>query len=230
MLECMDEDFRLIQPRGVGRCVARLPPPIASGEVRLRRPRYVARSAILDQKDAPQFLVVLAKKFQFRKIVFGVIVVQEGQLHQPRMYDQEYQHVRCTVSSIVERLLLDRTGDRPADRLTLQDLEGWYLIDANNPDALFHQALRIPIAPKDLLRPFLEPGIQSGGLPVAGAMGLQINIMQQTANRGWANRANDTVLHGLTGQVHARPMRDVQALGNRLQTGQFDDLRPLHRG
>ena len=73
--------------------------------------------------------------------------------------------------SIVELLLLNRAGDRPAKGLTLQNLEGRDLIDTNDPDALFRQSLRIPIAPKDLLRSLFEPGIQTGRLPISGAMG-----------------------------------------------------------
>ncbi len=60
VLERMNEDFRLIQPRRVGGRVTRLPPAVASGKVCLRRRRYVARPAILDQEDTPQLLVVLA--------------------------------------------------------------------------------------------------------------------------------------------------------------------------
>ena len=131
--------------------------------------------------------------------------------------------------SIVELLVLNRAGDRPAKGLTLQNLEGRDLIDTNDPDALFSQSLRIPIAPKDLLRSLFEPGIPTGRLPISGAMGLQIHIVQQPANRCRTDRANDAVLHGLTSQVLAGPMGDVQALGNWFQTGQFHDLRSLHR-
>ena len=52
MLERMDEDFRLVQPGGVGRRVPRSPPATTVGEVPPGITRNVARPAILDQKDA----------------------------------------------------------------------------------------------------------------------------------------------------------------------------------
>ena len=174
-------------------------------------------------------IVMLAIEFQFGKIVFIVVLRQECQLHQPRMHHQEHQHVHGPMPSIVELLVLNRAGDRPAKGLMLQNLESRDLIDTNDPDALFRQSLRIPIAPKDLLRSLFEPGIQTGRLPISGAMGLQINIVQQPANRCRTDRANDAVLHSLTSQVLAGPMADVQAHGNWFQTGQFHDLRSLHR-
>ena len=39
VLERMDEDLRLVQPRGIGGCIARLPPALALGEVPLRASR-----------------------------------------------------------------------------------------------------------------------------------------------------------------------------------------------
>src|SRR5271157_677251 len=54
-------------------------------------------------------------------------------------------------AGLVELLLLDRSRDRSADRITLQDLESWDFIDTHHPDALFCKPSRIPIAPKDLL-------------------------------------------------------------------------------
>jgi len=91
--------------------------------------------------------MMLAVEFQFGKIVFIVVLRQECQLHQPRMHHQEHQHVHGPMPSIVELLVLNRAGDRPAKGLTLQNLEGRDLIDTNDPDALFSQSLRIPIAP-----------------------------------------------------------------------------------
>ena len=130
---------------------------------------------------------------------------------------------------IVELLLLDRPGDRPAKRLPLQDLERGDLIDTNHPDALFGQPLRIPVAPQDLLRSLLEPGIQAGRLPVPSAMRLQIDVVQQSADGRGTDRTNDAVRHGLPSQVLAGPMRNVQPLGNRFQAAQLNDLGSLHR-
>ena len=154
----MDEDFRLVQPRGIGGRIARLPPALTPGEVRLRVRRYVTGPAILDQEDTLQLLVLLVKQFQFGKVVLMVVLRQEYQLHQPSMHHQEHQHVHGPMSGVVELLLLDRPLDRSANWVTLQDLEGRDFIDAHNPDALLGKSIRIPIAPKDLLRPLLEPG------------------------------------------------------------------------
>src|SRR5258708_4229611 len=51
MRERMDEDFRLVQPGGVGRRVPRSPPATTVGEVPPGITRNVARPAILDQED-----------------------------------------------------------------------------------------------------------------------------------------------------------------------------------
>src|ERR1700722_376243 len=158
-----------------------------------------------------------------------VVLCQQCQLHQSAMHHQEYQHIRRPMPGIIELLLLDGPWDRSADRVTLQDLEGRDLIHTHHPDALVGKPIRISIAPKDLLRSFFEPGIQTGGLPIAGAMGLQIDIVQQTANRCRTDRADDAVLHSLASEVLAGPIGDVQALGNGFQTGQFNNLRSLHR-
>src|SRR5271170_6963520 len=104
--------------------------------------------------------------------MFAVVCRQEYQFHQAGMHNQEHQHVDRSMSSVVKFLLLNRSGDRSTDRDALQDLEGRNLIDTHYPDALFGKSSRIPIAPKDLLRPLLELGIEPRSLPVAGAMGL----------------------------------------------------------
>src|SRR5271170_7200785 len=161
--------------------------------------------------------------------MFMIVLRQEYQFHQPRMHYQEHQHVHGAMPSIIELLLLDRSRDRSADGVTLQDLEGGNFVDAHHPDALCCQSRRIPIAPKDLLRSLLEPGIHPGCLPIAGAMGLQIDIVQDSPHRAWADASNNSIRHGLAGQVIARPMRDVQPFGHRFQTSEFNDLCPLHR-
>src|SRR5262249_53013359 len=129
-----------------------------------------------------------------------------------------------------ELLLLDRPGDGSADRITLQDLKGWDLIDTHHPDPLFGQSRRIRIAPKDLLRPLLEAGIQPSRLPIPRPMGLQIDVMQNAANGCRADRSDDLAIRRLAGQFLAGPMGDVHPLGDRLQTGEFNNLRPLHGG
>ena len=65
MLERMNEDFSLVQPRGVGWRVAGFPPPLVLSKIPLRFAPDVTWPTILDQEDAPQFLVVLVKELQF---------------------------------------------------------------------------------------------------------------------------------------------------------------------
>src|SRR5277367_3658324 len=158
-----------------------------------------------------------------------VVRLQECQLHQPTMHYQEHQHVHGPMPGVVKLLLLDGPGDCSAERPTLQDLEGRNLIDTHNPDPLLGKSRRICIAPKDLLRSRLEPGVEARRLPVACAMRLQIDFAQNVTHGPGADSRNDSVRHGLSGQVITRPMRDVQSFGHRLQTSKFDDLRPLYR-
>src|SRR5512140_203790 len=169
------------------------------------------------------------KQLQLRERVFRIVVRQERQFHQTAMDHQEHQHVDRPMPDVVELLLLDRPRDRSADRLTLRDLKGRDLIDTYHPDALFGKPSRIGIAPKDLLRPLLEPGIQASRLPVAGAVWLQINGAQDVSHSPRADVSNDPVRHSLAGQVIARPMRDVQPFGHGLQASHLNDLCPLHR-
>src|SRR5882672_11511987 len=106
---------------------------------------------------------------------------------------------------VFELLLLDRPGDSTAERLTLQDLKGWNFIDTDDPDALFGKPRRIRIAPKDLLRPLLEPGVEARCLPVTCAMGLQIDIVQNPANRCGTDRRDDLVVYCLARQILTGP-------------------------
>ncbi len=116
-----------------------------------------------------------------------------------------------------------------ADGVTFQHLEGRDLIDTHDPDALFRQPSRISIAPKDLLRSLFELGIQPSGLPVAGAMGLQIDGVQDVPHGARADASHDLIRYRLTCQVKTRPMRDVQPFGDGFQTSEFNDLCSLHR-
>src|SRR5437764_9794348 len=50
VLECVDEDFRLVQPGGVCRRVPGPPPTATLGEELPGVARYVARPAVLDQE------------------------------------------------------------------------------------------------------------------------------------------------------------------------------------
>src|SRR6266567_1489293 len=51
MLERMDEDFRLVQPGGVGWRIPRSPPATTFGEIASRAACYVTGPAVLDQED-----------------------------------------------------------------------------------------------------------------------------------------------------------------------------------
>src|SRR5436190_24106792 len=69
VLERMNEDFCLVQPRGVGWRIPRFPPATTFGEIAPCAAGYVARPAVLDQKDAAQLLVLAAKQFQLGAVV-----------------------------------------------------------------------------------------------------------------------------------------------------------------
>jgi hypothetical protein len=60
-------------------------------------------------------------------------------------------------------------------------------------------------------------------------MRLQIDIVQDAANRGGAERRDDLVIDRLTSQILAGPVSDMQPLGQRFQAGEFNNLCPLHR-
>ena len=61
-------------------------------------------------------------------------------------------------------------------------------------------------------------------------MRLEVDRVEDPADRAGADRGDDAVGDGLAGQVLTGPVGDVQALGDRLQAGQFDDLGPLEGG
>jgi len=58
-------------------------------------------------------------------------------------------------------------------------------------------------------------------------VGLQVHVVQDPPDSARADGIHDAVGDGLASQVLAGPVGDVQPLGDRLQTGQFDDLSPL---
>ncbi len=134
------------------------------------------------------------------------------------------------MSGVLELPLLDRAGDRSPDRVPLQDLAIGLLIDADHPITPAGQPLSVGIAPEDLLGPGLELGIEPGRLPVPGAVRLEVHAVEDCANGSVADRRDDPILDRLPGQVLAGPVRDVQPLGDRLQAGQADDLRPQEGG
>src|SRR5207249_4731255 len=90
-------------------------------------------------------------------------------------------------------VLFDGTWDGPADRATFQHLEVGLLIDRYHPDALAGQPLRIPVAPKHLLRTLFELLIEAGGPPVAGAVRLQVHVVEDPPDGTRADGIHDAV-------------------------------------
>ena len=62
VFERMDEDFRLVQPRGIGGRIPRSPPALTVGEIASRASCDVTGPAVLDQEDAAQLLVLPVKQ------------------------------------------------------------------------------------------------------------------------------------------------------------------------
>ena len=87
---------------------------------------------------------------------------------------------------------------------SIQNLMVGHLVDADHPIAPLGQAVGVGIAPGDLLGPLLERRVQPGCPPVAGPMGLQIDVVQDPADRPRADGRDDAVGDGLPGQVLAR--------------------------
>ena len=61
-------------------------------------------------------------------------------------------------------------------------------------------------------------------------MGLQVHVVQDPPDGARADGLDDAIGDGLSGQVLAGPVRDVQPPGDWLQAGQFDELGSLHGG
>lgn len=61
-------------------------------------------------------------------------------------------------------------------------------------------------------------------------MRLKVDMAKNVSNRSIADDGNDTILDRLAGQILARPMSDVQSLGDWFQACQSDDLSPLQGG
>jgi hypothetical protein len=228
VFESGEEDLRRIQPRGVGGRATGPPPTTTSGEVSLGVTGRVAGSSVRDEEHAPERPVVLAEPFQLRPVVLTVVGLPEGPFPQPAVGHQEHQHLYGPVPGVVAFLLFHGTGNRPPDRIPFPHLEGRHLVDAYHPDALFGQASRMGIAPKDLLRPRLELAVGGCRLPVPSAVGWAVHIRQAGTHGPGAEGGDDPIGHGLAGQIVAGPVRDGEPVGHGLPTGPFDDLGPLH--
>ena len=230
MAEVMDQDLRLIEPRRMHRGKARTPPRVGLGEVVLSSACGMTGIAILNQKYALQMAMALAETFQRLDIMRGVFFLHDHRLHLAGVNDQEDQDGNGSMALVFKLLLLDRAGNRAADRSAFQDLVIGDLIDADIPQPLLGQAMGIIVAPQHFLGPLFELGIPPRCLPIARAMRLQIYIMQNPANRRCTDIRHNPLADRLPRQVLARPMGDVQPFRHRFKTGQLDNLRPLQGG
>jgi hypothetical protein len=228
--EVAHQQFRLVQPRSMSRRESRSPPMMTSGPIRGRFARRVTRVPVLNQEDPVQSVVAPAKSPQLFDVMPGILLCHHGRLHPTGVKDQEQEQIHGTVARVLELLLLDRTRNGAPDRVALENLKVGDFIHRDGPDAHMGQIGRVRIAPEHFLSPLLEQRIESSCPPVAGAVRLQIHPLQDTTDHAWADGLDDFVRDGLTGQIGAGPMGNVQALGNRLKTGQLDDLRSLEGG
>src|SRR3954468_15952909 len=79
--EGVDQQLRLVEPRGSRRRQPGPPPAVTAVEILRRRPGDVARPAVVDQVDAPQTAVPAAELLQSRDVVGGVILLQDRGPH-----------------------------------------------------------------------------------------------------------------------------------------------------
>ena len=150
-----------------------------------------------------------------------------GDLHPARVDDREQQQVDRPMPDVLELLSFDETRDGPSDRPSLQDLEVRDLIDGHRPEAPTGQPLRVAVAQEHLLGPLLELGVEAGGLPIPGAVGLQVHVVEDLPDNSRADGLDEAIGDGLSGQVLAGPVGDMQPPGDWLQAGRFDDLGSL---
>ncbi len=190
----------------------------------------MAGTPVVDQEDAPQPAMVTPESFEFRDVVFGIVGRQAGRLHIARVDDQEGQDVDSAVADVFELLLLDRAGDRPADRVALQNLLVGHLVGADDPDPSPGQPLGVGVAPEHLLGPIFELGVEPGRPPVAGPMWLEIDLVENPSDGAGRDGRDDPVEHRLACQVFTGPMGDVQPFGDGFQAGELDNLGPLEGG
>ena len=149
---------------------------------------------------------------QGRDVMGGVIGLQAGRHHLAAVDHEEGQDADRAVPGVLELLLLDRAGDRPADRAAFEHLLVGHLVGADDPDLLPGQPFGVGVAPEHLLGPLLEPGVQPGGPPVAGPVRLEIDAVQDPADGAGGDRRDDAVEDGLPGQIlDAQPGRFRQA-------------------
>ena len=154
----------------------------------------------MNQVHASQVVVATPEPLQLLDVVSRVLGLNAHRIHPPAVNDQEVQDVDGPMPGVLELLLFDRAGDRAADRVAFQNLMVGHLIGADHPIALLGQAVGVGVAPEDLLGPLLELRIQTSGPPVASPVGLQIDVVQDPADRPRADGRDDAVSDGLAGQ------------------------------
>ncbi len=205
MAKAMDQDLSLIEPRRMNRSKARTPPGAGSGEVVLSIAGGMAGITILNQKYALQPAVPLLELFQRLNIVRGIFSLHDRCLHPAGVDDQEYQDVDGPVARVFKLLLLDRTGNRTADRTPFQDLAIGDLINADIPKPLRGQSIGIAVTPQHFLGALFEFGIPPHRFPIACAVRLQVYVVQNTANRRGTDSGHNPIGDRLPRQVLARP-------------------------
>jgi hypothetical protein len=131
------------------------------------------------------------------------------------------------MASVFKLLVFDETWQGTPNRMAFQHLAIGHFIRADDPPALVGQPLGIPIAPEDLFGTPFKLVIQPTGFPVAGAMRLQVYLLQNTPYGSCTHRWHDAFFNRLCRYITARPMGKMQARCHRFQTGQLYNLRPL---
>jgi hypothetical protein len=228
--EGIDQQFRLVEPRGMDRRKAGAPPATAFGPVPVGIASGMTRVAILDQEHPFPVAMASPKLFQLPDVMLCIFMVQDGHLHAAGMDNQEQQQVDRPMADVFELPLLDRPWNSSSDRSAFQNLEIRDLIYRHRPEALPCQPGSVSIAPEYSFGSLLELGIQAGGLPIPRTMRLQIYLLQNPTHHAGADGGEDSISHCLAGQIAAGPVGNVQALGDGFQAGQLDDLSPLEGG
>src|SRR5947209_15590891 len=159
------------------------PPTTASRPVRCRIGRRVARVAILDQERPAQATMPTAKSSQGPDVSLRILLGLDSQFHPAGVDDQEQQQVNRAMPDVLELLMFDRARPRTPDRTPLQNLQVGHLIDANDPEPSRSQILGISVAPQHPLGPLLELRVEATGLPVSGAVRLQVDAVQDLSHR-----------------------------------------------
>jgi hypothetical protein len=145
MCESVQQQFRLVQPRGMHRREATSPPAIAVVEVLLCRPSSVGRVVVVDQVDSAQVAMTPTEARQPVDVVLSVLRLDTRRFHLSTMDDQQGQNVDRAMPGVLKLLLFHRARDGPTNRRPFQDLAVGLLIDTQNPVALAGQSLGVGI-------------------------------------------------------------------------------------